>query len=232
MKHRVRPSLPWAFCHAKFRAFTPSPLFGFDGSCICAFISDESGQISWEHLWNMSSSIDIFWFHAVHACAFAYANYYARLCQCFKCQNRADDDGNDGSRADAALFIPFYDILCLLNWRLPRWQTLIQWGACPVLPGQGCKFPASCHWKIWSWWVRPTRCSLQDRCRWMLVLSASAECYHRCLRPNGSEGQVAALCRQKCPKFLTHWHIISLQLFFALKSHWKFIANIRWHTIW
>lgn len=51
-----------------------------------------------------------------HSCA--YANYYARLCQCFKCQNRADDDGNAGSCADAALFMPFYDILCLLNSQL------------------------------------------------------------------------------------------------------------------
>ena len=90
-------------------------------------LTDQAGSIC---LWNMSSSIDIFWFHAVHAYAFAmarqyifvhscaYANYYARLCQCFKCQNRADDDGNDGSCADAALFMPFYDILCLLNSQL------------------------------------------------------------------------------------------------------------------
>lgn len=42
----------------------------------------------------------------------------------------------------------------ILNWRLRRWQTLIQWGACPVLPGQGCKFPVTFHWKMWSWWVR------------------------------------------------------------------------------
>ena len=108
-----------------------------------------------------------------------------------------------GSCRVAALFMTFATVADLDSMgRLP----------CFARPGlYDCN--VSFFWKIWSWWVRQLdaafRMSLES-----LVLRAS----NLCLRPNGSEGQVAALCSQKCPKSLIPWYIILSQLSLTLKA--------------